>query len=281
MSTVHAIELPVQAGDGHRWVLQARIPDSPTSSLLWLPAMGIAARHYLPFAEALAKHGVAVFVHEWRGNGASSLRAGRTQDWGYRELLTLDLPASEAAIAEAVAHVTPRILGGHSLGGQIAACRLALSAGSAQALWLVATGSPYWRAFPPPIRYGLPLVYRFLPWLAQARGALPGRWVRFAGNESRRVIADWARSALSGRYAAAQLDIDLEARLAEIEVPVRVAMLADDWLAPESSLRFLLSKLSRSQARVTTLDASALGASADHFAWMKAPDAVAGFLASA
>ncbi len=280
MSTVRAAELPVQAGDGHGWALQARIPDVPACSLLWLPAMGIAARHYLPFAEALAKRGVAVFVHEWRGNGASSLRAGRAQDWGYRELLTLDLPASESAMAEAVAHVTPRIFGGHSLGGQMAACRLALSPGSAQALWLVATGSPYWRAFPPPIRYGLPLVYRFLPWLAQTRGALPGRWVRFAGNESRSVIRDWARSALTGRYAAAQLDIDIEACLAEIDVPVRAAMLADDWLAPESSLRFLLSKLPRSQAQLTTLDASALGTSADHFAWMKAPDAIAAFLTS-
>lgn len=280
MSAVGATELPVQAGDGHRWVLQARIPTAPIASLLWLPAMGIAARHYLPFAEALAKHGVAVFVHEWRGNGASSLRASRMQDWGYRELLTLDLPASEAVMAEAVALVAPRLLGGHSLGGQIAACRLALSPGSAQALWLVATGSPYWRAFPPPIRYGLPLVYRFLPWLAQTRGALPGRWVRFAGNESRGVIGDWARSALSGRYVAARLDVDLEARLAEIKVPVRAAMLSDDWLAPESSLRFLLSKLPRSQTRLTTLDASALGTSADHFAWMKASDAVAGFLAS-
>ena len=281
MSAVRATEWPVQAGDGHRWILQARMPDVPTASLLWLPAMGIAARHYLPFAEALAKRGVAVFVHEWRGNGASSLRASRTQDWGYRELLTLDLPASEAAMAEAVADVMPRILGGHSLGGQIAACRLALSPGSARALWLVATGSPYWRAFPPPTRYGLPLVYRFLPWLAQTRGALPGRWVRFAGNESRGVIADWARSALSGRYAAARLDIDLEARLAEIEVPVRAALLADDWLAPESSLRFLLSKLPRSQTRLTTLGASSLGTLADHFAWMKTPDAVAGFLTSA
>jgi predicted alpha/beta hydrolase len=280
LSAVRATEWPVQADDGHRWILQARIPATPGASLLWLPAMGIAARHYLPFAEALAKHGVAVFVHEWRGNGASSLRASRVQDWGYRELLTLDLPASEAAMAEAVADVMPRILGGHSLGGQIAACRLALSPVSAQTLWLVATGSPYWRTFPPPIRYGLPLVYRFLPWLAQARGALPGRWVRFAGNESRGVISDWARSALSGRYAAARLDIDLEARLAEIEVPVRAALLADDWLAPESSLRFLLSKLPRSRTQLTTLDASSLGTLADHFAWMKTPDAVAGFLTS-
>lgn len=266
--------MPVQASDGHRWTLQACIPDAPTASLFWLPALGIAARHYLPFAEALARRGVAVFVHEWRGIGASSLRADRAHDWGYRELLTLDLPASEAAIAETLP-IARRAIGGHSLGGQIAACRLAIAPGSAQALWLVASGSPYWPTFPRPLRYGMPLVYRFLPWLAQVNGALPGRFVRFAGNEARSVISDWARTALSGRYAAAHLDVDLEARLAAIEAPVRAIAFDDDWLAPEPSLRFLLSKFPRAPAQVAILDALAAGTRADHFAWMKAPDAVA------
>ena len=68
-------------------------------SLLWLPALGVAARHYLPLAQALARRDTAVFLHEWRGHGSSSLRAGRGCDWGYRELLQLDLAASEAAVA--------------------------------------------------------------------------------------------------------------------------------------------------------------------------------------
>ena len=254
MSAVRAVELPVQAGDGHRWIVQARIPEAPTASLTWLPALGVAARHYLPFAQALARRGVAVFVHEWRGNGASSLRASRAHDWGYREVLTLDLPASEAAIVEILPDVT-RIIGGHSLGGQLAACRLGLAPDAAQALWLVASGSPYWRTYPRPHRYWLLLASRLLPWLARVNGVLPGRLVRFAGNEARRLIGDWAHTARCGSYAAAHLDVDLEARLATIEVPVRTVLLADDWLTPESSLRFLLSKFPRSPALVMTLDA--------------------------
>src|SRR5690606_4188822 len=89
----------VEAGDGHRFELLSLIPERPTRSLLWLPALGVAARHYLPLAEALAARGVAVFLHEWRGHGSSSRRAGRDSDWGYEELLTLDIPASEAAVA--------------------------------------------------------------------------------------------------------------------------------------------------------------------------------------
>jgi predicted alpha/beta hydrolase len=133
-------DIRLVALDGHRYQLLARIPDRAKRTLLWLPALGVAARHYLPLADALAARGIAVFVHEWRGHGSSSLRAGRNCDWGYRELLQCDLPASEAAMAEALPGVALTI-GGHSLGGQLACCRLALDPQAAQALWLVASGA--------------------------------------------------------------------------------------------------------------------------------------------
>ena len=280
---IEARELKVGGDDGHAWSVSARVAENPHATLLWLPALGVAAKHYLPFAEALATHGIAVFVHEWRGNGSSNTRADRDHDWGYRELLTLDLPASEAAIARTYPHL-PQIIGGHSLGGQLACCRLALSPDSAASLWLVASGSPYWRAFPAQIRYGLPryglpLVYRFLPWLARRRGALPGRLIGFGGNEARTLITDWARTALSGVYVANGIAHDIEAAMANIDVPTRAIVLSDDWLAPASSVDFLLSKLSRSTTTVVTLDAPRLGVAADHFAWMKHPQVVARHLA--
>lgn len=304
--------VPLQAADGHRWQLIATIPARPRSTLLWLPAMGVAAKHYGPFADALAARGVATFVHEWRGNGSSSLRASRQHDWGYHELLSHDLPASESAIAARFPD-HERILGGHSLGGQLACCHLALAPPSlrptpARRLWLVASGAPYWRAFPVPTRYGLPLAYRFLPWLANRHGVLPGRRLGFAGQEARGVIRDWARTAISGRYAAAGLAIDrghvhghldraraspapaqprhadagpsergpadLERALRHVDADVEAVLLRNDWLAPESSLRYLLSKLGRGAARVAVLDAAALGARADHFAWMQHPGPV-------
>ena len=263
-------EIPLRGADGHAWSLLARIPERASAALLWLPAMGVAAKHYLPFAEAVAARGIAVFVHEWRGHGSSNLRADRMHDWGYRELLTLDLPASEAAI-DGLVPDTPRILGGHSLGGQLACCRLGLAPQSAQSLWLVAGGSPYWRAFPAASRWWLPLAYRFLPWLADRHGALPGRRIGFGGQEARGVIRDWARSALGGVYSATGLGADLEAAMAQVTIPIRAVVKAEDWLAPASSLRFLLSKLPRSPASITTL-AARPGARADHFAWMRQPD---------
>lgn len=293
MADIATEVVPIETGDGHRWQLQASVPARPHATLLWLPAMGVAAKHYRPFAEALAARGVATFVHEWRGNGSSNLRASRQQDWGYNELLSGDLPASEIAVAERFPDVE-RILGGHSLGGQLACCRLALAPHAPQApptrrLWLVASGAPYWRAFPAPTRYGLPLAYRFLPWLADRLGALPGRRIGFAGEEARGVIHDWARSALSGRYAAAGLEIDpghvdlehvdLEHAMHGVDADVHAVVMQHDWLAPGSSLQFLLSKLGQSNACVTVLDDAALGARADHFAWMKQPERVIDHLA--
>lgn len=268
---------PLETGDGHRFELIARVPEAPSRRLLWLPAMGVPAKHYLPFTEALARAGVAVGVHEWRGIGSSSLRAGPGRDWGYRELLA-DIARSEASLAAMVPGV-PRVIGGHSLGGQLACCHLALLPDAADALWLVASGAPYWRAFPRPLRYALPPLYRFMAWLARRRGVLPGRRLRFAGNESQGVIADWTRSGLSGRYAAAGLGIDLDAAMAKIDVSVRAACLDDDWLGPPSSLRYLLSKLRSTDASVARFPAARLGTAADHFAWMRRPEAVAAWLA--
>lgn len=264
------------AADGHRWMLLARTPAQPRARLLWLPALGVAARHYLPLAEALAARGIAVHLHEWRGYGSSSLRPSRARDWGYRELLALDLPASQAALP---ADGVPLLIGGHSLGGQLACCFAGTDPHAFAGLWLVASGTPYWRTFPPPRRWLLPGVYRFLPWLAQWHGTLPGRRLGFGGTEARSLIADWARVGLTNRYAAAGLARDLETGMARLRMPAQGVLLADDWLAPTDSLRALLAKLPHSPARITRLDTATLQAPADHFSWMRQPAAVATTLA--
>lgn len=271
--------IDLEAADGHRFGLLSCVPPDAGRSLLWLPALGVSARHYLPLARALAGEGVAVFVHEWRGHGSSSLRAGRDHSWGYRELLALDVAASEAAVAAAAPGLA-RAIGGHSLGGQLACCRIGLAPGAVDALWLAGSGAPYWRAFPLRERLWLPLAYRALPWLAETAGSLPGRRIGFGGNEARGVMRDWSRTAIGGRYAAPGLG-DLEPGMAAARVRVRAALFTDDWLAPEPSLRYLLSKLPRSQPEVHRFDAAALGAKADHFAWMDSPAPVAAWLAAA
>lgn len=274
---IRALELPVQGTDGHAWTLAARVPEHAWAHLLWLPALGVAARHYLPFAEALAARGVAVYLHEWRGNGSSSLRPDRRHDWAYRELLERDLPASHTALrAQGVEGVS--VIGGHSLGGQLAACYLGLHVPDFERLWLVASGTPHWKTFAPPRGWLLPWFYQFAIWIARRRGTFPGRRLGFGGEEARGLIVDWATVGLGGRYAAGGLETDLEAGMATASPAIRGVLFERDWLAPPASLAGLLAKFPRAAKQVTRLDARALGARADHFAWMKQPETVAATL---
>ena len=271
--TLHALDLTVEAGAGHYWRLTGQWPEQPRAALLWLPAMGVAARHYQPFASALAERGVGVLVHEWRGNGSSSLRAGRRQNWGMRELLALDLPASRQALATQAGSL-PLLVGGHSLGGQLACLHAGLAVPGLSGLWLVAAGTPYWRSYAAPRRWLLPLVYPGFSWLANLCGALPGHRLGFGGTEARGLIRDWARVGRTGRYRADGLPDMLETALASVTQPSRAVLLDSDWLAPVPALEALLAKMPASRATTTVLGTDTLGVPADHFAWMKRPQAV-------
>ena len=236
--------------------------------VLWLPAMGVAARHYIPLAQALAARGVGVALHEWRGIGSSDRRAGWRCDWGYRELLG-DLEASVEAVTRA--HPQARMwIGGHSLGGQIAALACARDPARYAGLVLLASGAPYWRMFRH--RWGVLAAYMLAPMLGAVFGHVPGRQIGFGGREARGVIGDWARSGRSGRYRTCGLDFDFEHALGGVGVPIFAHRFADDWLGPAASLDWLLGKMPRAPRQIVVHGSAELGAVADHFSWMKQPD---------
>lgn len=248
----------------------------PRRWLYWLPAMGVPAKHYLPFAEAMAARGVAVALHEWRGISSSERRAGRRQDWGYRTLLREDLPAGLAA-AHAAWPEIPGLLGGHSLGGQLACAFAGLHAAQVAGLVLVASGAPYWRNFDRAWLIGA--AYVAAPLLADLFGHFPGRRIGFGGNEARGVIRDWARSGRTGRYAADGMG-DLQAGMAAVDAPLLALRLRDDWLGPAASLEWLLGKLPRASITRGVLAPDELHGPADHFGWMKAPHPIAARVAA-
>lgn len=273
-----SLVIPVTACDGARCELLATLPAGRWQQLLyWMPAMGMPARHYLPLAQALAVAGVAVVLHEWRGIGSSDRRAGRDCNWGYRQLLQDDLPAGMAAVRQCWPQARCW-LGGHSLGGQLGLLYASLYPHDFVGVVLVASGAPYWRRF----RHGwlIGAAYALAPWLAALVGHLPGRRIGFGGNEARGVIADWARSGRSGRYAVAGMTQDFERLLAALQLPVLALRLQQDWLGPPASLAWLLGKLGPAARRVETILRDDLdGTPADHFGWMKAPAPVAARIA--
>ena len=62
--------------------------------------------------------------------------------------------------------------------------------------------------------------------------------------------------------------------MAALEVAVTGVVLDDDWLAPAGSPHALLARLRRSHSNIQLLADTQLGVRADHFAWMKQPQAV-------
>ncbi|XRD80982.1 alpha/beta fold hydrolase [Dyella halodurans] len=268
------IALPATAADGAVAEVLLQMPAGEVRHVLyWLPALGVSARQYLPLAQALAQRGVAVAIHEWRGMGSSNRRAGRQQDWGYRELLQDDVPAGLASVRRHLPRAS-YAMGGHSLGGQLSSLYASLHPHEIAALLIVASGSPYWRQF----RYGrfIRLAFHAVPLMARLFGRFPGRRLGFGGNEARGVMTDWARSGLTGRYAAQGMSEDFEQRLGELDLPVLALRLCDDWLAPEASLACLLAKMrlgQREQRVITSADLD--GKPADHFSWMKTPAPIA------
>ena len=264
------IALPVTSADGATAEVLLQLPAGDIGHVIyWLPALGVSARQYLPLAQTLAERGVAVAIHEWRGLGSSNRRAGRRDDWGYRELLENDLPAGIAALRARLPQAS-YWMGGHSLGAQLAPLYASLHPQQVKGLLVIAGGAPYWRCFPQ--GWAFWLAFALAPWLARLVGYLPGRRIGFGGNEARGLIADWARSGRSGRYAAAGMSEDFEQRLGQLALPLLAMRMHDDWLVPQPSLAWLLGKMPHNRVtQEVVVSADFDGKHADHFGWMKTP----------
>ncbi len=268
-TTIDQRTMSLRSADGAESELILIAPEQPSMGVLLLPAMGVPARNYRPFAEQLATAGFAVAVHEWRGIGSSSQRAGRHCDWNYRQLLQLDLPESFRHARQAWPNLR-WLLAGHSLGGQLGSLSVGLDM-DVDGLVLLASGAPAWRSFPARQRWPLRCLFAVAPMIARLRGYFPGRRLGFGGNEARGVIADWARSGRSGNFVPAQVATDLELGMRRSQRPILAILYAEDAFAPAGSLQWLLGKFPQAPIERALLGAAELGTRADHFAWMRAP----------
>src|SRR5699024_1224755 len=113
------------------------------------------------------------------------------------------------------------------------------------------------------------------PALGALLGYYPGKRLGFAGNEARGVMADWARSARSGRYQPAGVEFDLEARLRALQLTVLAIAMAVDWFVSPGSLAWLTGKLAGCEISKHVIEAENNDQKADHYAWMKRPDTTA------
>ncbi|UHQ19876.1 alpha/beta fold hydrolase [Lysobacter sp. KIS68-7] len=250
-------------------------PHARTPVFICLPAMGLAARYYAPFAEALAKAaaGVAVLA-DLRGQGESATLAREGARFGYHEIVAQDIPSLISAIA-AQFPARPIYLVGHSLGGQLGSLATVHATPRLAGLILVASGTAHYRAWPKALQWraritvqAVRIASTMLPWY-------PGRLLGFGGDQPRRFMADWRYNATTGRYRAAGSRIDYEEALHDLALPVLSVEIRGDPVAPTGATSELLAKLASCAIARRPID----GVTTDapwkrHFSWARQPDEV-------
>lgn len=240
--------------------------------LLFLPAMGMAAKYYEPFASALNIAGFHVVLGDFRNHGAGSVTPRRGVDFGYTALVRGDC-AQMVAFAKARFPSSALFIGGHSLGGHVTALYATLAPpGELAGVVGIAAGSVHYRGWSGLGALRILALTQLAGVVSRVVGYFPGKRLGFAGLEPKTQMIDWARTARTGRFEPRGDAHDYEARMREVSLPVLALSIADDDYAPQSAARQLYGKLSRAKLEFVELRVEAFGlAKVGHFAWVKTP----------
>ena len=246
---------------------------TPAKGLVaFLPALGANVDFYRPMAEAWAALGYRVATVELRGGKQSSVRDVRAQNFGYNEVLNVDL-ASIVPRLRAEAAGGTFLLAGHSLGGQFALLYASRHPAEVDGVVLLAGGSNYYGAMPPGQRFTRHLGLRLVRAINHVLRFFPGDKLGFGGRQPFNMMLDWTQEALTGRYRVKGDPADYDRGLEQLTVPVLMVSLQGDTLVPQPSADYLATKLTHAQVAQIELRAED-GKAYHHFRWVKKPAAI-------
>jgi predicted alpha/beta hydrolase len=269
-------KLTINACDQHRFDASLHTTEDPLAPLLiFMSAMGAPARVYGRFAREMVTHGVQVCTPDWRGIASSSMRAGRSSDFGYRHLVEHDLSALLTALRQRFPD-TPIWLGGHSLGGQLSLLGAAANPEQVCGLLLVASGTVHLPCYSTRYRWRVRSLVLLSRIIAAVAGHFPGQRLGFAGREASGVMRDWSHVAHTGAFRPRGSAFNYEQAMRKLKLPVlALNFKADPW-SPIKATAALLNKLpGSSPVHWHWGKAETDGLDFDHFSWTKQPALVA------
>lgn len=235
----------------------------------FLPALGVDVGFYRIMAKEWARLGYRVATIELRGMKQSSVRDVRAHNFGYKEVLDVDLATILPAIKREAAG-KPLLLAGHSLGGQFALLYASRNNGVADGIILIAGGSNYHGAMPRGQKLKRQIGLRAVRLIDQALGFFPGDKLRFGGRQPLNMMLDWTNEALTGKYSVTGDGTDYDEALSRLSLPVLMISLSGDPLVPKTSAAFLAGKLKQARVTQVELQASDYGMQRfDHFRWAR------------
>jgi predicted alpha/beta hydrolase len=206
-----------------------------------LPALGVPVDKYMPFAERLLKNGVNIVMADMPGCVGQRPKPSRKDDYGYGDLVTDYIPALVAIAQKCTPERTP-ILIGHGLGGHIAAL-YATSDGAPCSVVGIGAGNIWFNLWPG-FQKLLTLRASLMFYIYTAiYGYLPGKKVGFGYHEASKLMRDWAKIALTGRFD--HIKFRRSSQHASTNKALFIAIKDDSW-APITSIRGLARQLSRS-----------------------------------
>ena len=254
-----------------------RADDDAAPCVLVFPALGTPARPYLRLAVALQSGGVHVLIADWRGMASSSVRASRSHDWSYLDLVDGEAESMFALARRELPNSSLHAVG-HSLGGQVALLHAARYPNATFAsLTLAASASPHYRAYPFPYR----LMVHAFAWVVAAMVAVlnvfRGDWLRFGGKQGASLMREWSHFNRKGRLpplGCVAPRWNPSAELAKVDLPIHVLTMRGDSFAPASAARALV-ELTASDAQYHLLERLPSGRLPDHFDWLREPGSVA------
>lgn len=266
----------ITSADQHRFgatIYPAIESNAPV--LIFLSALGTPAKVYRHFGRTLSDHGVTVVTPDWRGIGSSSIRASRSSDFGYRQLVEMDIAATITVVRQQFPDA-PIWLGGHSLGGQLGLLAAAAQPSEIAGVVLIASGSVHMPCYQGKFYWGIRLLAALSGITGTFLGYFPGERIGFGGREAAAVMRDWSHLAHTGQYHPVGSVLDYEALMQALRIPVLAITFAADTWSPELAAKELLGKVpSSSVTHMTWSDDDTGGVALDHYSWLKRPELVA------
>ena len=253
-------------------IMVAKPAQPQRAVFLLLPALGIRAKFYSKLAEGLAAYGTSTIVVEQRGNGESPYRPGDGSRFGLRDYLDIDIAAATTWVQKEFPGV-PIYIGGHSLGGHMAALAGALHPEHYAGIVRLACGFPYHKDFPRPSSTFIKVMILTIPLLTWLVGYFPGSRLGFGGREYRELMMDWRLWAKSGSYENRRFP-GSEAAMATY--PKRVISIGfnNDTLAPDAAINRSVGMFRTADVTQLKLSAAQQGDYLGHINWAKKPDGV-------
>ncbi|AGG65470.1 alpha/beta fold hydrolase [Corynebacterium callunae] len=241
--------------DGSTTPVQIWAAADPQATLVMVwPGFGMGGYYYRPLASLLLKAGFNVAIGELRGQGQSTAKATKKNQWGYHDLAAIDFPLQIAAAKQALglkADHPMRFLA-HSMGGQISclfAGRPEAKTYNLQSIFGVGSGSPFFKAFGPKERRRLGAgavllggvgghVLGFWP------GKIFGKDIVGYGRQSGTHMKEWQH--FNRKNSLENLtgqDLNYVQEMKKVSIPLTLCRSANDEECPEASIDALASFL--------------------------------------